>query len=247
MTGCAPAPLLDIRQPVRGYRFSIDSVLLAGFAAGFCRGTVLDLGTGCGVLLLLLSRLGACMDSGTGIELQEELLAFAGENFRRNGLQGRLRAVAGDFRREIPGIPPEAFDLVVSNPPYGRAGHGRRNPDPRREAARHEVSCSLSELFGAARRALAPEGRFALILPAVRCSEIEALGRREGLGAPIIRRVHPRAGAPVRRILYCASRGREAAVRELPPLYVHGEREKYAPEVERICGLFRAGRQERRG
>jgi tRNA1Val (adenine37-N6)-methyltransferase len=244
MAGFDRRPLLEIRQPERGYRFSIDSVLLAGFAAPFCRGAVLDLGTGCGVLLLLLSRLARDMDSGTGVELQGELLSFARENFRDNGLEGRLRAVQGDFRREIAGIPPGAFDLVVSNPPYGPTGRGRRNPDPGKETARHEVSCSLPELFAAARRFLAPGGRFALILPAGRLPDIEAGAGRERMGGAVLRPVHPREGAPRHRVLYCASRGGVGAPRELPPLYVHGDREKYAPEVERVCRLFRAGRQE---
>jgi tRNA1Val (adenine37-N6)-methyltransferase len=247
MGGSDPRPALDIRQPSRGYRFSIDSVLLAGFAAEACRGAVLDLGTGCGVLLLLLSRLSRGMDSGTGVELQEVLLRFARENFRRNGPEGRLHAVAGDFRGDVAGVPRGAFDLVVSNPPFGRAGHGRRNPDAGRETARHDVSCSLAELFAAARSFMAPGGRFALIFPARRFSEIEACARREEMGAAVVRWVHPRAMAPANRVLYCASRCREGPSRELPPLHVHGEQEKYAPEVERICRLFRVGRQERPG
>jgi tRNA1Val (adenine37-N6)-methyltransferase len=247
MAGVDPRPPLDIRQPERGYRFSIDSVLLAGFAAPCCHGAVLDLGTGCGVLLLLLSRLSGDMGSGTGVELQADLLSFARENFRKNGPEGRLRAVEGDFRKEVAGVSPGAFDLVVSNPPYGCAGRGRRNPDPGKQAARHEVSCSLPELFAAARRFLAPGGRFAMILPAGRLPEIEACARREGMGEAVLRPVHPREGAPPNRVLYCASRAAVGAPRELPPLYMHGEREKYAPEVERICRLFRAGRQDRQG
>src|SRR5512141_2774003 len=148
--GNRPEPAMILRQPERGYRFSIASVILAGFAAPFCRGTVLDLGTGCGVLLLLLSRLAPGVVSGTGVDLQEELLDFARGHFRDNGQEGRLFAVPGDFRGDIPGVEPGSFDLVVSNPPYGRAGHGRRNPDPGKETARHEVACTLPELFAAA-------------------------------------------------------------------------------------------------
>jgi tRNA1Val (adenine37-N6)-methyltransferase len=243
MADVAHPTLLDIRQPAGGYRFSIDSVLLAGFAAPFCRGTVLDLGTGCGVLLLLLSRLSDGMASGTGVELQRELLSFARRNFRENGVADRLQAVEGDFRAEVAGVPRGAFDLVVSNPPYGRAGRGRPNPDPGKEAARHEVSCTLSELFAAAARFLAPGGRFALILPAGRLPEAEACAAREGMGGALVRPVHSRASASAHRVLYGASPGDTGAPRELPPLLVHGESEKYAPEVERICRLFRAGRQ----
>ncbi len=155
------AGLLSIRQPERGYRFSIDSVLLAGFAAPWCRGAVLDLGTGCGVLLLLLSRLSEAMVCGIGVELQGELLSCARENFRDNAPEGLLRAVEGDFRGELPEVVPGSFDLVVSNPPYGRVGEGRRSPEPGKEAARHEVACSLPDIFAAAARYMAPHGRFA--------------------------------------------------------------------------------------
>jgi tRNA1Val (adenine37-N6)-methyltransferase len=243
LSGSATPLPLSIRQPERGYRFSIDSVLLAGFAAPHCRGAVLDLGTGCGILLLLLARLSPEMVYGAGVECQEELLACARENFRANGYEGALRAVEGDFRGEIPGIDRGAFDLVVSNPPYGRVGRGRRNPDPGKEAARHEVSCSLPELFAAAGRSMAPGGRFALVLPFGRLPEIEACARREGMRGESLRAVHPREGFAPNRILYCASREGSGAARGLPPLILHGVREKYCPEVERICRLFRYGTQ----
>jgi len=232
---------LILRQPERGYRFSIDSVILAGFAAHYCRGSVLDLGTGCGVLLLLLSRLCPRLVSGTGVDLQEDLLDFARRNFRDNCPDGRLSAVRGDFRGEIPGIEPGSFDLVVSNPPYGRAGHGRRNPDPGKEAARHEVACALPELFAAASRFLSAAGRFTFILPYPRLSEIEPCAAKVGLRAEFVRVVHPRDGAPPSRGLCCMVRGRSGTPRLLPPLLLHEGPEKYCPEVERICRLFRAG------
>jgi tRNA1(Val) A37 N6-methylase TrmN6 len=238
-------PLLSIRQPERGYRFSIDSVLLAGFAAAFCRGAVLDLGTGCGVLLLLLSRLAGGMSSGTGVELQEELLSSARANFEENRLSGMLRAERGDFRGDVPAVEPGSFDLVISNPPFAVVGRGRRNADRGRETARHEVSCTLPELFAAAGRYLAPGGRFALILPVERLPDIEECARRAEMRAEFLRMVHPRAGDVARRVLYCASREGGDPPKTLPPLHVHGETEKYAPEVERICVLFRRGRQRR--
>jgi tRNA1Val (adenine37-N6)-methyltransferase len=238
---CISAELLRIRQPERGYRFSIDSVILAGFAAPFCRGTVLDLGTGCGVLLLLLSRLAPGIGSGTGVDLQEDLLDFARRNFRDNCPDGRLVAAHGDVRGDIPGIEPGSFDLVVSNPPYGRAGHGRRNPDPGKETARHEVTCALPELFAAASRFLSADGRFTFILPYPRLSEIEPCAAKEGLCLDLLRVVHPREGSPPSRVLCCAVRGEAGTPRVLPSLFLHGDREKYCGEVERICRLFRRG------
>ncbi|RJP18491.1 MAG: methyltransferase domain-containing protein [Deltaproteobacteria bacterium] len=236
--GTSPGGLI-IRQPERGYRFSIDSVVLAGFAAPLAGGRVLDLGTGCGVLLLLLSRLSDGNFDGCGVEIQEELLSSARENFRKNGLDGTLWAVKGDFRGAVAGIEPGSFDLVVSNPPFRRAGTGRRNPDPGKEAARHEVSCSLPELFDAAARYMAPSGRFALVLPFERLPEIEACARLEGMGPELVRFVHPREGSPPSRVLCCASRRPAGTPREHPPLYLHGDRRKYCPEVDRVCALFR--------
>jgi tRNA1Val (adenine37-N6)-methyltransferase len=234
-------PPLRIRQPERGYRFSIDSVILAGFTAAYCRGTVLDLGTGCGVLLLLLSRLAPAMRAGVGVDLQEDLLDFARGNFNDNCPDGRLVAVPGDFRGEIPGVEPGSFDLVVSNPPYGRAGHGRRNPDPGKESARHEVTCALPDLFAAASRFLSADGRFAFILPYPRREEIEPCAASVGLRVEFLRVVHPRDDAPPSRLLCCAVRGGSGTPRLLPPLFLHEGPEKYCPEVERICRLFRAG------
>lgn len=235
--------MLSVRQPERGYRFSIDSVVLAGFAAPLCRGAVLDLGTGSGILLLLLSRLSREMASGIGVEVQEELLECARENFRANGLEGKLRVEAGDFRGELPEVVPASFGLVLSNPPYGRVGSGRRNPDPGKETARHEVSCSLPELFAAARRFMAPRARFALILPAERMPEVAECARRERMSGRTFRLVHPREGLPPSRVLCAFSLESCGSSEELPPLCLHGEEEKYCPEVERICCLFRSGKQ----
>lgn len=241
MNRVTDTPLLVIRQPERGYRFSIDSVLLAGFAAPFCRGSVLDLGTGCGVLLLLLSRLAPSMIAGTGVELQEELRVFARDNFRENGEGDRLVAEHGDFRAEVAGVAPGSFDLVVSNPPYGRMGRGRRNPDPGKEKARHDVTCALPELFAAAARYLATGGLFAFILPSHRLPEIDPCAAKEGMRVELLRAVHPGAGKPASRLLCGAVRGGVGPPRQLPPLYLHGGKEKYVPEVERICRLFLSG------
>jgi len=188
-----------------------------------------------------LSRLAPAMRTGTGVELQEDLLDFARRNFRDNCPDGRLVGVPGDMRGDVPGVEPGSFDLVVSNPPYGRAGHGRRNPDPGKETARHEVTCTLPELFASASRFLSAAGRFAFILPYPRIEEIEPSAAKEGLRVELLRVVHPRDGAPPSRGLCCAVRGGRGTPRLLPPLFLHAEGEKYCMEVERICRLIRKG------
>jgi tRNA1Val (adenine37-N6)-methyltransferase len=175
------------------------------------------------------------------VDLQEDLLDYARRNFRDSCPDGRLVAVPGDFRGEIPGVEPGSFDLAVSNPPYGRAGHGRRNPDPGNETARHEVTCALPDLFAAASRFLSANGRFVFVLPYSRREEIEPCAAKEGLRVDLLRVVHPREGAPPSRLLCCAVRGGSGTPRLLLPLFLHAGPEKYCPEVERICRLFRRG------
>jgi tRNA1Val (adenine37-N6)-methyltransferase len=224
-------PLLRVRQPERGYRFSVDSLLLADFASPFCGGTVLDLGTGSGVVLLLLARLCGVLERGVGVEIQRTLWECACRNIRENGFGDRLSAVLGDLRKEIPGLSPRSFDLVVANPPYRRIGEGRRNPDPRKEIARHEIACTMADVFSAAGKYLAPRGRFAMVCPPGRLPELFALGGAAGIVPETVRFVHPYADGPANRVLVAGSRRKASEPVVLPPLVVHAARGRYHPDV----------------
>jgi len=231
---------LAVRQPRRGYRFSLDSVLLADFAAPGCRGAVLDLGTGSGIVLLLLARLCPGLSRGVGVELQPELLECARANIEANGLSGRLAAILGDFRAKVPGAPAGAFDLVVSNPPYRPVGEGRRNPDPGKEIARHEVACTMAELFHAAARFLAPKGRIAVLGLPRRLPEMLALARDSGIFPERLRFVHPMPGRPANLLLFGGSRRRGEGPEVLPPLCVYAAPGRYSPDTEALFrGLLR--------
>jgi tRNA1(Val) A37 N6-methylase TrmN6 len=232
--GGDPRVLLSIRQPARGYRFSIDAVLLADFAAAFCGERVLDLGTGSGVVLLLLSRLCPSLRTGVGVEIQPELHDFARRNIRENRLEGSLAAVLGDFREGLPGVSAGAFDLVVSNPPYRRVGEGRRNADPRKEIARHEVACTLPELFRAASRHLSPTGRFAVVGLPKRLPEMLSFAEAERIFPETLRFVHPYPDRPANLLLFAGGRRKARELTVLPPLVIYAEKGRYHPEVERI-------------
>lgn len=227
-------PPLRVRQPEKGYRFSIDSVLLADFAADYCGERALDLGTGSGVILLLLAGIRGDLREGVGVEIQEGLWRAAAENIVENGLSGRLSARLGDFRERVPGLRAGSFHLVVSNPPFRRVGEGRRNPDRGKEIARHEVACTFPELFAAARRYLAPRGTFAMVSPAARVPEILALAAASGMAPAALRFVHPFADAPANRVLFAGTRGASGDPVFLPPLVVYAEPGRYHPETERI-------------
>lgn len=226
----------SIRQPAKGYRFSIDAFLLADFASSFPGQRVLDLGTGSGVVLLLLSRLCPSLRTGVGVEIQPALCDFARRNFLENGMEKRLVAVPGDFRERLPEAPAGSFDLVVSNPPFRRIGEGRRNPDPQKEIARHEVTCTLPDLFRTAARCLSPKGRFAALGLPRRLSETLACAESSGIFPEVLRFVHPRAGLPANLLLFAGSRRKPAELRVLPPLVVYAEKGRYHPEIE---GIYR--------
>jgi tRNA1(Val) A37 N6-methylase TrmN6 len=234
LCGESPFAGLSLRQPARGYRFSIDAFLLADFAAAFCGRTALDLGTGSGIVLLLLARLCPGLRRGVGVEIQRELWEFARGNFEENGLEGVLTAVNGDFRSEPSEPVPGGFDLVVSNPPFRKAGEGRANPDPGKKIARHEVTCTLPDVFRAAGRHLSPAGRFAMIGLPRRLPEILSVAADAGIFPERLRFVHPYEGRPANLLLFAGRRRKVPELTILPPLAVYEGRGKYHPEVERI-------------
>jgi tRNA1(Val) A37 N6-methylase TrmN6 len=223
-----------VRQPARGYRFSVDAVLLADFAAADCGRTALDLGTGSGIVLLLLARMRKALRRGVGVEIQRDLWELARRNIEENGLAGRLSAVHGDFREPLPAIPLRAFDLVVSNPPFRPLGGGRRNPDPQKEIARHEVACTLRDVFGAADRHLSAKGRFVMIGLPRRLPEILSCADAAGIFPERLRFVHPYPDRPANLLLFAGSRRKAPELTVLPPLAVYAEKGRYHPEVERI-------------
>lgn len=220
----------------------MDSVLLADFAAPLCGETVLDLGTGSGVVLLILARMCPALRRGIGVEIQPEPWAFARTNIEENGLASRLAAVLGDFREDLPELAGAAFDLIVSNPPYRRVGEGRRNPDPRKEIARHEVACTMADLLRAAGRRLAPRGRFAMTGLPARLPEMLGAAAAAGIFPDRLRFVHPFPDRPARLVLFAGGRRPAGGPVVLPPLTVCAGKGRYHPEVERLYGrLFGGG------
>jgi len=153
---------LRLIQSKRGYRFSIDAVLLSQFVTVKPGDTVVDLGTGCGIigLILLLTR---TVGSVLGVEIQPSLADLAVRNALLNGFQHRMTVIVGDIRH--PPLAPGKTDLVVCNPPYRKSLSGRVNPDSEKAIARHEIMASLGEMIRTASEILRPKGRLAMIYP----------------------------------------------------------------------------------
>ena len=223
---------LLLAQPREGYRFSIDSVLLAWWVDFEAGDRILDAGCGVGVVGLALAGCRGARDV-TGVELQEGLAAHARANVAANGASARVSILAADVRT----LPPDfggRFDVVCANPPFREVGGGRLNPSAGKAAARHELTLTIEELALAAAFALKAGGRFFLVhqprrLPAV----FSALGGA-GFRVEKLRFVQPREGEAANLVLVAATLGGARETVVLPPLTVYDGRGEYAAEVAAV-------------
>ena len=163
-----PAPGLKVWQPRRGFRYGLDAILLAGWALeGGRPKRFLDVGTGSGIVALLLARAGI---PGVGVDVRSEWIELARRSAEESGL-ANVSFVQGDVRT----APLDSVDLVLANPPYRPEGQGTMSPDPAKAASTHELSGTLTELV----EAMCKLGdRVALVLPIQREGEArDALAR----------------------------------------------------------------------
>ncbi len=219
-------------QPRRGYRFSVDSVLLADFVER-THAEALDLCAGCGVVGLLLLDLGR-VGKVTAVEIDGLLAELAEKNARINGWSEKYAIFQEDYRRFTPPGDRAEFDLVVANPPYYPAGSGRRNPDGKEALGRHEQAGTLEDLVEKSASCLTPKGRFCLVLPAFRLHELAVALARRGLRMKRLRAVHPRADKEAGQVLVEAVFGATTRLVVESPLIVRDENGKYTEETEAI-------------
>lgn len=225
---------LRIIQGRDGYRFSLDPVLLSAFARVPEAARVLDLGTGCGVIPLLLARQVPSAEV-VGLELQAQLADRARRSVLLNGLADRVRIVEGDLRDASTLFAPESFDLVTANPPFRTVGSGRISPGDERAAARHELAGSLVDFLRAAAYLLPTGGSLSMVFLAERLAELLAELRCFRLEPKRLRLVHSRAGDPARLVLVESRRNGRTGLEVEPPLYVYAGND-YTEEVHRIYG-----------
>lgn len=225
---------LRIIQLRDGYRFSLDPVLLCAFTSIDSALSVVDLGTGAGVIPLLLARRSLTAHI-VGVEIQPELVDRAQRSVLLNGLQERISIVERDLREIRAGLDPQSCDLVLSNPPYRRTGTGRMAPLAERAAARHELAGGLEDFLAAAAYLLKQGGRFSIIYLAERLAELLEGMRRHRLEPKRLRTVHARNGEAARMVLIEGRRnGRPGLIVE-SPLYIYAG-EDYTAEVLAIYG-----------
>ncbi len=225
-------------QSVEGYRFSIDSVLLAGFA-GCSRGIrrVADLGAGSGVVGLVLAMRYPWTEVLL-IEIQEVLSALAQRNVELNQLGQRVQVLRADISSILHDNYPdliEGFDAVVSNPPFRKPGTGRISPYSERAIARHEIKLTLTDLIRTSSALLKNRGRFFMVYHPCRFSEVINTMKEFSLEPKRVRFVHPDNNSEATMVLIEAVKGGGVELKVEKPLFIY---EKDGVYTEEMAALY---------
>lgn len=224
---------LRLDQSSDGYRYSIDAFLLADFCIIHRNATILDIGSGCGIVSFLLARIYP--DARIfGIEIQSDLIRIAKDNLRRNALLKNIHFIHGDIRNIEQFFPAGSCDIAVSNPPYHTVGSGRINPHPERASARHELKGRLGDFIRAASMVIRSRGYFYTIYTAQRTSDLFDMCRRFKLEPKIVRTIHPRPDAEANLILMKAVKNGRPGLRILPPLFIYEKAREYSEKTAEI-------------
>ena len=225
---------LHIKQQASGYRFSLDAVLLAWHAGPRADERLLDLGTGCGIIPLILSYRNPDIVA-FGIEIQRDLAELAVSNVNANRMQNSVTVLQQDMRDLKPDMIGGPVDLVTCNPPYRKPDSGRINPDAQRAIARHELKVSLAAVLQTARRMLRTAGRFVTVYTAERIVELLSQMRLEGIEPKFMRSIHSQPDTEAKLILVDGMKGARPGTRLGPPLIIYDANGQYTKEVQ---GMF---------
>lgn len=244
MSNLRPGERLDDLQ-LKGYEiiqhpgrfcFGMDAVLLSAFARVKTGECVLDLGTGTGILPILL----AGKTDGkqfTGLEIQEESAEMAERSVRHNHLEERVSIVRGDIKETSKIFGADSFDVVTTNPPYMIGGHGLANPESAKAIARHEVLCTLEDIIRESAKVLKTNGKFFMVHRPFRLAEIIRCMNQYGLEPKRMRLVYPYAEKEPNMVLIEGILGAKPRMTVEPPLIVYEKDGCYTQELLRCYGM----------
>lgn len=223
-----------IQNPEK-FCFGMDAVLLSGFAGAKKGDSVLDLGTGTGIIPILMEAKTEAAHL-TGLEIQEESADMARRSVLLNDLNRKIDIVTGDIKEAGKIFAPASFDVITSNPPYMIREHGLRNPDAPKAIARHEILCTLEDVVSQTAKLLKPGGHFFLVHRPFRLAEIFAALSRYRLEPKRMQLVYPFADKEPNMVLLEAVRGGRPRMTVEKPLIVYREPGVYMPEIYDIYG-----------
>lgn len=223
-----------IQDPKR-FCFGMDAVLLSGFAQVKAGERVLDLGTGTGIIPILLEAKTEGR-SFTGLEIQPESADMARRSVELNHLESKIDIVTGDMKDASDIFGASSFDVVITNPPYMVNSHGLKNTLDAKTIARHEVLCTLEDIIRESAKLLPPKGRFYMVHRPFRLSEIFCTMTRYGLEPKRMKLVYPYADREPNMVLLEGLRGGRPRMTVEKPLIVYQEKGKYTDEIIEIYG-----------
>ncbi len=224
-----------IIQNQEKFCFGMDAVLLSGFAKVKKGGTVLDMGTGTGIIPILLE---AKTEAGhlTGLEIQEESADMAARSVVLNRLEDKIDIVVGDIKEASAIFGASTFDVVTCNPPYMIGQHGLQNADIPRTIARHEILCTFEDVAREAAKVLKPGGNFYLVHRPFRLAEILETLVRFKIEPKRMRIVYPYIDKEPNMVLIEANRGGHSRLTVEKPLIVYKEQNVYTDEILDLYG-----------
>ncbi len=225
----------QIIQNPEKFCFGMDAVLLSGFAKVRPGGKVLDLGTGTGIIPILMEAKTPAAHL-TGLEIQEESADMARRSVQLNGLSEKIDIVTGDIKEADKLFKSASFDVITSNPPYMIGEHGLQNPDAPKAIARHEVLCTLEDVVGQAAKLLKSGGHFFMVHRPFRLAEIIAVMTRYKLEPKRMQLVYPFVDKEPNMVLIEGVRGGKSRMTVEKPLIIYKEPGVYMPEIYDIYG-----------
>ncbi len=224
---------LQLIQPTHGYRFSLDAVLLAHFPelAGVSR--VIDLGTGSGVIPILLTTREPEIRI-TGLEIQSAMVDRARRSVGLNKLENRIEIIQADIRDVKKTLTGGSAELVLSNPPFWKKGEGHISANQEEATARHELNLTLEELVYAGAHLLVQGGKMAIIQRAGRLEEAMEAFRRHRLFLHRLRLIHSFADRNATLVLLEGRKNRPGNLNILPPLVIYTQPQEYSEEIKQL-------------
>lgn len=234
---------LKIIQNTEGFCFGMDAVLLSDFCDIKNNSTIVDLGTGTGIIPFLLWDRNKTKKI-YGIEIQKQVAEMARRSVKLNNLGNDIEILNIDLKDAFKELGVNKYDIVTSNPPYMNSGGGIVNPEDKKAISRHEIMCSLEDVIKVASRLLKHNGRFFMVHRPHRIVDILCLLRENKLEPKEIRFVHPKVGNKPNLVLIKSIKAAKPELKFKDPLYVYKEDGTYTDEIYDIYGMERGEKDE---
>ena len=225
----------QIIQKEQGFCFGMDAVLLSGFAKAKKGERVLDLGTGTGIIPILMEAKTEAEDF-KALEIQEESADMARRSVRYNHLEDKIEIVTGDIKEASAIFGGSSFDVITTNPPYMIGTHGQNSPSEAKAIARHEVLCTLDDILRETAKMLVPGGRFYMVHRPFRLAEIMSKMVAYKIEPKRMQLVYPFVDKEPNMVLIEGLRGGKSRLTVEKPLIVYKEQGVYTDEIYDIYG-----------